>query len=147
MPARTTTAGLMGLVGVSAVGLSALTHPSATWVNATYSLTVALNFAATVAAIASAGPARKAAAGFAVCGWGYFLFAFVPAPGRSLETYLITTNLIAWFYGISSDPFSFNIIAHAMFGIAAGAAGALLASRLAHRDNPARPVSSTTAAP
>ena len=142
---RFTMSGLMGLVLTSAVGLTALTHPTPLWASVAFSLALAANFAAIVATIASEGGGRKVAAGFAVCGWGYFLLTLAPGLETSVGLYLVTTPLIEWFYRHSvPDPFSFARIVHSLFSIASGVAGGMFAWWLVPRTDPARPTNSTT---
>ena len=143
-------AGLMGLVFVVAIGLTGLrTHPTLLWASAAFSYDARrISRRSFSPSIASDGGGRKVAAGYAACGWGYFLLSLAPGFDTSIGLYLITTPLIEWFYRHSiPDPFSFTRIAHSLFSIASGLAGGLFAWWLTPRTDPVRSITSTTAQP
>jgi hypothetical protein len=104
-PLRLTIAGFMGLILVIAVGLAALRHPTRLWANATFSMALAMDFGAVVAAISSEGRARSVCSGFAVCGWGYLVLALFPWFEANIGPQLITTPWIESAYSwIDPDP-------------------------------------------
>jgi hypothetical protein len=141
---RFSVSGLMVFVIAAAIGLTALTHPTPLWASAIFSFALLANFAAVVATIASEGVARKAAAGFWVCGWGYLLISLAPGLESSVALQLITTRLLERFYLTSADAFSLNRVAHSLFSLAAGLAGGMFACWLAPKADAARPVTSPT---
>ena len=80
---RVSIAAMMGLVSVAAVGLAALTSPSAFWAGALYSLTLVALGVGLLGAILTRRPHRAFWIGFALFGCGYLYLAFEEPPGAS----------------------------------------------------------------
>jgi len=147
-------AGLMGLVALSAIGLIALRHPSDLSASLLYSLTLGLNLAAVVAAIASEGQVRSVAAGFAIFGWGHLISAHLSWISASKFPSLITMKMIERIVArMDLQPTDFNYLAFfwvaiSLLTIAAGFAGGLFAWSLSRRPIAfARSINSNTGQP
>ena len=109
-----------------------------------YSLALAANFLALVAAACGVGRARRVGIGYAICGWGYFFVALVEASPFARKPPLITSLGFELVFGMGpmggrgGGPDSMLWAAHATATIAAGLLGGWFASRLARPDaNPA----------
>src|SRR3954462_4782123 len=72
-PRRTSIAGLMGIVGVFALGMAALQFATVLWTAAASTITLALLLTAVVGTIWLRGPDRAYWSGFAAFGWAYLL--------------------------------------------------------------------------
>jgi hypothetical protein len=72
-PRRTSIAGLMGIVGVVALGMAAMRSATVLWTAAASTITLALLLTAVVGAIWLRGPDRAYWSGFATFGWAYLL--------------------------------------------------------------------------
>ena len=126
---RINIAGLMGLILLAAVGLAALRNLPGKWANLVFSLALGLNFIAVVVAIGMSGRGRIIALGYAICGWGYLVLVSVfPSLDSFVRNNLITARVVEWFFqGPQPVLSSYVIVAHSLFGIAAGLAGVLVA--------------------
>jgi hypothetical protein len=73
---RTSIAGLMGIVLVASLGLTALRSGSAIWSGTTFLVTCGVLALAVVGAVCRTGAGRAWWLGFAIFGWGYFVLVF-----------------------------------------------------------------------
>lgn len=94
---RVSVRGVAALVALAAAGLAALRSGSTAWAAVTVTAVFAVLLASLVGVIA--GRDRRAWAGFAVFGWGYWLITFVPAIGEDVRPALVTSALILEGYG------------------------------------------------
>ncbi len=87
---RFTVANILALIAVLAVGLAAMRDGSDLTERAAFSLMLVALFVGLVGAIVRRS--EGAWVGFAICGWGYALLAFVPAISREVAPHLLTTE-------------------------------------------------------
>ncbi len=94
---QTTLARLMSLIMFIAIGLVALSRPSAGWASAVFTMTLAVMLAALVGAFARRGRSRLMFIGFALFGWCHLAISFGPWPwlnGEGLRPPAILTATI-----------------------------------------------------
>lgn len=114
-----------------------------------YSLALAANFLALVAAACGVGRPRRAGIGYAICGWGYYFLALFEGPSSARVPPLITTAGFHLVLGRDSwgggggggNPGDMIWAAHAAATVAAGLLGGWFAARLARPDGGLAPVS------
>ena len=101
-----------------------------------YSLALAANFLALVAAACGGGRVRRAGIGYALCGWGYLFMATFEASPFAQKPPLITSLVFELIFGVNSlggrggGPDTMLWAAHATATIAAGLVGGWFAARL-----------------
>lgn len=97
-PYRVTIAGLLSMVVVAALGLTALRFPSWLWANLFFTVAIVTLSAATLTAIEQRGARRSFWRGFAICGWCYFLLTSAPVLSSHLGFKLVTTTFLDLLY-------------------------------------------------
>ena len=143
---RINIAGLMALVLLAAIGLAVLRNLPGKWAHFALCLALGLNFAAMVIALGSESRVRISALGYTVFGWGYLvLVSIFPWFDAFVRNNVITAQTIRWFFQ-SPQPVepSYEIVAHSLFGISAGLAGALIGWNLIRQRSGSIPSTATS---
>jgi hypothetical protein len=99
---RISIAGLLGFVGLVAVGLSALVNATEVWVGVAFVLMLGL-LLTSVLPIVFRGRRAVGWVGFAVFGWGYFLLGNISGLGMNDQERLISDAASRWIFEKSNS--------------------------------------------
>jgi hypothetical protein len=100
---RISIAGVLGFVAVFALGLTALIRPSDAWAGAIFTMVLGMLLASVLGTLLR-GWRRGGWLGFALFGWGFFLFGSVPGLGMVDQARLLPYSAASWVFE-TSNPY------------------------------------------
>jgi hypothetical protein len=96
--ARFSLRGLLGAIGLLAVGLACLMFASSPWADISVSITLGALTVALIGVAYRRGDRRAFWVGFAVCGWAYMALSSGSWFASDFRYHLVTTRLLRWAY-------------------------------------------------
>jgi hypothetical protein len=96
--ARFSLRGLLGAIGILAVGLACLMFASSPWADTSVSITLGALTVALIGVVYRRGDRRAFWVGFALCGWAYMALSSGSWFASDFRYHLVTTRVLRWAY-------------------------------------------------